>query len=69
MSEEDYTRLTHDYPLAMAKAIRDAGATQDRKDDQPFRFVYVSGEHADKDSSRMWARVKVNFPLLDTQVI
>jgi uncharacterized protein YbjT (DUF2867 family) len=52
MSEAEYTRITHDYALAAARALvrRSPGMT----------FVYVSGEGTD-DSERsrtMWARVK-----------
>lgn len=59
MNEEEYTKLTHDYPLIMAKTLRDMDVGGGRKDGEPFRFVYVSGEHADANSSTMWARVKV----------
>lgn len=61
MSEAEYTQLTHDYPMAFVKALRDAGVEKDRKDDEPFRFVYVSGEMADpaEKSLLMWANIKV----------
>ena len=54
-------QLTHDYPMAFVKALRDAGVEKDRKDDEPFRFVYVSGEMADpaEKSLLMWANIKV----------
>jgi len=52
MSEDDYRRVTHDFTLAAAKALREAspGAT----------FVYVSGQGTDSTESgrSMWARVK-----------
>ena len=46
MSEAEYTRVTHDYTLAAARAM-DAPATT---------FVFVSGQGA--DGTAMWARVK-----------
>ena len=62
VKEEDYTRITHDYPMAMVKTLRDAGVGKERPVDKPFRFVYFSGELADPEekSGQMWARVKVS---------
>ncbi|KAI0371356.1 hypothetical protein BV20DRAFT_965552 [Pilatotrama ljubarskyi] len=57
MSEEAYTELTYEYTIAAARALKEAGAGSESR---PFRFVYISGEHADPTgkSSQMWARVK-----------
>ncbi|MFF8770758.1 NAD(P)H-binding protein [Kitasatospora sp. NPDC015120] len=51
-TEAEYTRITHDYPLATARALTTAGPGP--------AFVYVSGEGADPTgrSRQMWARVK-----------
>ena len=46
MSEGDYTRITHDYTLAAAKALVRPTMT----------FVFVSGTGAERNV--MWARVK-----------
>jgi uncharacterized protein YbjT (DUF2867 family) len=46
MSEADYTRVTHDFTIAAAKAMSAAAMT----------FIFVSGQGADRDV--MWARVK-----------
>lgn len=46
MSEADYTRITHDYTMAAAKALVRPTMT----------FVFVSGTGA--DGTAMWARVK-----------
>lgn len=61
VKEADYTRITYEYPMAMAMALREAGVGNDRPEDKPFRFVYLSGEMADPTgkSGQMWARVKV----------
>lgn len=61
IAEADYTAFTYNAPMTLATALRDAGVGQNRAADQPFRFIYVSGEHADptEKSSQMWARVKV----------
>jgi uncharacterized protein YbjT (DUF2867 family) len=52
MSEEAYTRVTHDLTLAAARALLDAGS-------RPV-FCYVSGTGTDSTESgrSMWARVK-----------
>jgi len=52
MSEEAYTRVTHDLTLAAARALLDAGA-------RPV-FCYVSGAGTDSTERgrTMWARVK-----------
>ncbi|MET7451868.1 NAD(P)H-binding protein [Streptomyces sp. NPDC005574] len=50
--EEEYTRITHDYTLAAARAVAAAGPS--------LIFVYVSGEGTDSTEKgrSMWARVK-----------
>ncbi|KAI0336647.1 hypothetical protein GY45DRAFT_1315239 [Cubamyces sp. BRFM 1775] len=57
MTEEEYTELTHGYTMAAARALKDAGAGSA---ENPFNFVYVSGNRADptEQSGQMWARVK-----------
>ncbi|KAI0360376.1 hypothetical protein OH77DRAFT_1418286 [Trametes cingulata] len=57
LSEEEYTELTYEYTMAAARALKEAGAGSESR---PFRFVYISGEHADPTSKsrQMWARVK-----------
>ncbi|KAF7193877.1 Leucinostatins biosynthesis cluster protein T [Pseudocercospora fuligena] len=52
MSEQDYTELTLDYPLAAAKAFAGLGPQ--------FNFVYMSGEgaNAEKETGQLFARVK-----------
>ncbi|EMD34758.1 hypothetical protein CERSUDRAFT_125315 [Gelatoporia subvermispora B] len=59
MNEQDYTKLTYDYPMAAARALKHAGVGTGRAEN-PFRFVYISGEAADptEKSFMMWARVK-----------
>lgn len=61
MSEPDYTRITHDFTIAAAKALVRPTMT----------FIFVSGTGA--DGSAMWARVKRKtevdlFPLPFKQV-
>ena len=52
MSEAEYTRITHDFTIAAAEAIREAspGST----------FCYISGQGADSSEQGrvMWARVR-----------
>ncbi|WP_371476649.1 NAD-dependent epimerase/dehydratase family protein [Kitasatospora sp. NBC_00315] len=50
--EKEYTRITHDYTLAAARALHAASPS--------LTFVYVSGEGTDSTgrSRQMWARVK-----------
>lgn len=59
MSEADYTRLTHDFPLAALTAFNDAKI---RGADGTFRFVYFSGEGADQEEKTrmLFGRVKVS---------
>ena len=58
MSEADYTKLTHDFPVTAFKALNEAKV---RGEDGTFRFVYISGEGADQEekSRMLFARVKV----------
>jgi len=42
MTEQDYTVLTRDWPMAAIKAFHEGGLVGE--DGKPFRFVYVSGE-------------------------
>jgi len=57
MAEKDYTELTHDWPLAAAKAF---GEMKKDSSNGRFNFVYVSGEGADqKEKARaMFGRIK-----------
>ncbi|MDT0541573.1 MULTISPECIES: NAD(P)H-binding protein [Streptomyces] len=52
LSEEEYTRVTHDYTLSAARAV---GANN-----PALTFTYVSGEGTDSTEAgrSMWARVK-----------
>lgn len=60
MNEEDYTRLSRDWPVEALKALTDAGA---KGEDGVFRFIYVSGMAATTDGTgAMWAQVKVRLP-------
>lgn len=62
MSAGDYEELTWGYPMAFLKAVSEAGVGE-REAGSPFRFVYISGEHADPTgkSSILFARVKVRW--------
>ncbi|EFQ33786.1 nucleoside-diphosphate-sugar epimerase [Colletotrichum graminicola] len=56
VSKEAYVKITKDYALAAAKAFADLAPA-----DEPFRFVYVSGEGATQTPGRfsaIFARVK-----------
>ncbi|KAK2059808.1 nucleoside-diphosphate-sugar epimerase [Colletotrichum caudatum] len=56
VSKVDYVKITRDYALAAAKAFADLAPG-----DEPFRFVYVSGEGATQKPGRfsaIFARVK-----------
>lgn len=52
MTEEEYTKITHDYPVAAARAFAGLG--------ESFTFVYMSGEGAemDKNGGMMFERIK-----------
>lgn len=50
MSEQDYTRFTHDLTLAAAKVLLALNPD--------MTFCYVSGAGTNADSRMMWARVK-----------
>ncbi|KAK1998794.1 nucleoside-diphosphate-sugar epimerase [Colletotrichum falcatum] len=56
VGKEDYVKITKDYALAAARAFADLAPG-----DEPFRFVYVSGEGATQKPgpfSAIFARVK-----------
>lgn len=55
MNEAEYTTLTHDWPLAAAKAFADLPGDQGT-----MKFVYISGEGADPDEKAraMFGRIK-----------
>ena len=52
LSEEEYSKITYDYTMALAKSVYAA--------DKDFSFIYVSGQGtASSEKGRMmWARVK-----------
>jgi uncharacterized protein YbjT (DUF2867 family) len=50
MSEQAYTRVTHDLTLAAARAVLEAGSSP--------TLCYVSGAGTDANGRAMWARVK-----------
>ena len=58
MSEAQYTEMTYTYTMNAAAALKAAGAGSPER---PFRFVFLSGSHADPkgESRQMWANVKV----------
>ena len=61
MNEEEYTRLTHDFPLTALKAFAAAGL---HGEDGKFRFVHISGDGARTDEKGvLFARVKVRLPV------
>ncbi|KZS90071.1 hypothetical protein SISNIDRAFT_488606 [Sistotremastrum niveocremeum HHB9708] len=51
MKEEDYIKMTHDFPMAAVSAFHEAGLGSPEK---PFRFVHISGEGADREE-KGWA--------------
>lgn len=55
MTEPEYMTLTHDWPLAAAKAFADLPENQEK-----MKFVYISGEGADatEKASQMFGRIK-----------
>jgi uncharacterized protein YbjT (DUF2867 family) len=55
MQENEYTVLTHDWPLAAAEAMAELPEKGEK-----FKFVYISGEGADptEKASQMFGRVK-----------
>lgn len=57
MAEPDYTALTHDWPIAAAKAFANIGG---REEGRNMNFVYISGEGADPTGSsrQLFARIK-----------
>lgn len=48
MVVDAYARITHDYTLTAARAFQKLGSRE-----EPFTFVYISGEGADQ-SERSW---------------
>ena len=58
LSEEEYTKIHVEFPVAAVEALKKAGVGSAEK---PFTFVYVSGEGSDpsEKSMFMWGRVKV----------
>jgi uncharacterized protein YbjT (DUF2867 family) len=50
MSEQDYTQISYDYPVAAARTLA--------KHNPDLTFVYVSGAGTNVESRTMWARVK-----------
>ena len=58
MKEDEYFRVTHDYPVEAFRAFNEAGL---RGEDGKFRFVFVSGDGADETgkSKVMFSRIKV----------
>ncbi|KAH9951867.1 hypothetical protein B0H21DRAFT_817644 [Amylocystis lapponica] len=59
-TEQEYTTITYEYPLAALRALKSSGAGEGKGPENPFRFLYISGEAADptEKSFMMWARVK-----------
>jgi hypothetical protein len=57
MTERDYSELTHDWPLAAAKAF---GGMKGSSSGGRFNFVYISGEGADQTQKAraMFGRIK-----------
>lgn len=66
MNEQEYTRLTYDYPMAALKAF--AKSPGIRGEDGKFRFVYFSGDGAKPDGKggALFARVKVRYDFRQT---
>ncbi|CAM1510856.1 Fc.00g083690.m01.CDS01 [Cosmosporella sp. VM-42] len=50
VSKEEYVKITKDYTIEAAKAFAQLG-----KKDEPFRFIYVSGEGATQNPGRFSA--------------
>ncbi|CRK16633.1 hypothetical protein BN1708_002890 [Verticillium longisporum] len=62
VSKEDYVKITKDYTLAAAEAFAPLASA-----DEPFRFIYVSGEGATHSPSRftpIFGRVKGETEML-----
>ncbi|KAK7469346.1 hypothetical protein VKT23_003826 [Stygiomarasmius scandens] len=57
MSEEAYTKITYDYVVSIISALE---SVKNRPADDPFRFVFFSGEGADptEKSMMMFGRIK-----------
>jgi uncharacterized protein YbjT (DUF2867 family) len=50
MSEADYTRVSYDFPIAAARALKESNPL--------VTFVFVSGAGTDPAGRQMWQRVK-----------
>ncbi len=59
MAEQAYSELTHDWPMAAIKAFHEGGLVGEGG--KPFRFVFLSGDGADRSGKgmAMFSRVKV----------
>ena len=60
-TEESYTVFTVGYVKAFVDALQRGIASESRPENDPFRFVFVSGEGADPEEKAMllFARIKV----------
>ena len=61
-TEESYTVFTLEYVKVFVDALQRSGGVASRPENDPFRFVYVSGEGADPEekSLLLFARIKVS---------
>jgi hypothetical protein len=67
MSEQEYTKVTYDYVVSMVSALQSGDVAKSCRDNEPFRFVFISGAGADptgRTSKPMFARVKVSSVLI-----
>jgi hypothetical protein len=63
-TEESYAVFTVDYVKAAISALKDGGVAKGREHgNNPFRFIFISGEYANPEEKSMflYARVKVCF--------
>jgi hypothetical protein len=60
-TEESYAMFTVDYVKVAVEALKEGGVVKGRDENNPFRFVFISGQWANpEETSRfMFARVKV----------
>jgi len=61
MSEEEYTKITYDYVVAMVSALQSGDVGKAHGDKEPFRFVFISGAGVDpsgQTSKTLYGRVK-----------
>lgn len=58
--QDEYEKITHDFPVAALKAFKDAGVGRTEEGESGLRFVHISGRRADPtgNSSILFARVK-----------